>query len=554
MNCQSDLKTCSRWSFSSTGQGAAYGWRGHPSNDIGVTIARCLSEPGSQAIGADSKIAELRGNFALVVETDEAILAAVDHIRSIPLFYALTPSGWIVDDNANRLRRRAKIGLDQIDDAAALSVAMSGCTLGAKTLYRGLEVLLPGELVVLQRNRPARRRYYSRYQPWLAEGSRSQRTEAELSEVTLGIFERMFDDIKGRPLLVPLSAGFDSRLIVAMAKHFGHPDVRCFTYGRTGNFEAKTSKDICDRLGYDWLFVPSTTTSMRSYFESELHEEYLDFADDATSVAFVQDLFALDQLRIRKLLPKDAVVVNGQSGDFISGNHIPNSMSSRMSDLPIETRRERLFSEFVGKHFSLWSSLKSKDNLQVMSEMFWNQLSELDGLFEDPNCDYAYFEHMEFLNRQSKYVVDGQRSYDFLDLDWRLPLWDADYLDFWQTVPLEQKRDQNLYRSTLVANDWGNVWKNLPVNNKTIRPYWLAALRQTTKMAFVPLGKSNWHKFERRYFQYWMDVTCHTAVVPYAKWSKDERGARNALSWLTEQFLARHEVILDQFISGENRH
>ena len=48
---------------------------------------------------------------------------------------------------------------------------------------------------------------------------------------------------------------------------------------------------------------------------------------------------------------------------------------------------------------------------------------------------FTLWERLEFLNRQSKYVISGQKVYDFLNMQWDLPLWSDEYLDFWSCVP-----------------------------------------------------------------------------------------------------------------------
>ena len=48
---------------------------------------------------------------------------------------------------------------------------------------------------------------------------------------------------------------------------------------------------------------------------------------------------------------------------------------------------------------------------------------------------------------------------------------EADFLIF-KTIPLELKFNRLLYRQTLVKNDWGGVWGDIPINEKKIRPVW----------------------------------------------------------------------------------
>ena len=40
------------------------------------------------------------------------------------------------------------------------------------------------------------------------------------------------------------------------------------------------------------------------------------------------------------------------------------------------------------------------------------------------------YEILEYENRQCKYVINGQRLYEYFKYEWRLPLWDNLYLDF----------------------------------------------------------------------------------------------------------------------------
>ena len=80
-------------------------WRGHPSDDItGEVVAALEGEYGRNLSAVSDVLRTLRGHFSFIAVADSVTLVAVDHTRSIPLFFAETKNGWQVGDDANRLR------------------------------------------------------------------------------------------------------------------------------------------------------------------------------------------------------------------------------------------------------------------------------------------------------------------------------------------------------------------------------------------------------------------------------------------------------------------
>ncbi len=155
-----------------------------------------------------------------------------------------------------------------------------------------------------------------------------------------------------------------------------------------------------------------------------------------------------------------------------------------------------------------------------------DSIARAGGALGEPDTDHGLYEYAEFQDRQCRYVITGQRIYEFLGHEWRLPLWDNDYLQFWERVPLAEKAGQGLYARMLTNANWGGVWQDVPVNRKTIRPLSLIPFRLAAKLLHAPFGRERWHRFERRYFQYWMDATCNAACVPYEP--RQERYPRRA--------------------------
>ncbi len=520
---------------------AGYLFNSSPEKILQTLVAVSSQEPTHHLAGL---MAQLDGHFAIAVIAKDWGFAAVDRVRSIPLFYALVKDAWTIDDHADRLRRAAGLGPDDIDADAALTIGMAGYTVGLDTLYRGLEMVGPGECVTFQRMQaPVRRRYYT-YRPWLITDASSTVLKKRLAEVTLRIMEKHLASLNGRPLVIPLSAGNDSRLIASAARHVGYREIRCFAYGRTGSFEAEASRAIAEKLGVPWAFAPLTVRGQRRYFTGRSYSEYLDFSDTCAAVPFVQDMTAHQLLKSTGFIPEDAVIINGNTGDFISGNHIVASLREVPRSLTPDQRHERILSALVDKHFALWGHLRTPVNIARIRNLLTESLNTAGAVLGDPEGDHGIYEYSEFHNRQCKYVITGQRVYEFLGHEWRLPLWDRDYLDFWQSVPLRAKVNQKLYTDMLREENWGGVW-DIPVNRKTIRPLWLVPIRLAAKVAHAPFGANRWHKFEQRIFQYWLDQTCNSACVSYWQAAKDNRGQRISVSWLAEQYLIRHQIALN---------
>jgi asparagine synthase (glutamine-hydrolysing) len=512
--------------------------------DAAALAARFAQErPTAGAIG--DLLASVIGHFAIAATGPGWAFAAVDWVRSIPLAIAQVDGTWTIDDRPERLRQRAGFGVTGIDPDAALAIGMAGYSIDDAALYRGMQLLVPGEHAFIENGNLTRHRYYI-YRPWQVRQDSSEALEAGLKDLTLYLIERMLGTLGGRTLIIPLSAGRDSRLIASAAKHLGYKNVRCFTYGRAGNFEAKASRAIAERLGYRWTFVPATIGKHRRFFDSHAYERYLEFADSGCSLPFVQDMAPLMELKASGYVPDDAVIVNGNSGDYISGNHVPESMWVPAQGLSDDARWQRIMDALLKKHFSLWRLLATPQNNARIARLLRGSIARAGGALADPETDHGLYEYAEFQDRQCRYVITGQRIYEFLGHEWRLPLWDNDYLKFWEGVPLAQKAGQGLYARVLNNANWGGVWKDVPVNRKTIRPLSVVPLRLAAKLLHAPFGRERWHRFERRYFQYWMDATCNSACVPYSRVRHDNRGARHHIAWLAELYLARHGVVLDQ--------
>lgn len=492
-----------------------------------------LSEIDKQSI--TEYINSISGHYAFIAELSWGVCASVDKVGTIPVFYTHNGSKWIIGTCAREVLSASESQTILKEEVTLFS--MTGYTIGSNTLYKELKTLDAGECVLFEADRsPARHRYYL-YLPNKYSDNANRQYESELEEVTRNIFKKMINGINNRHVIIPLSAGLDSRLVASALAELGYKNVICYSYGQKNNFEANAASKIANQLGFEWIFIENTPEQQRRTFKSSECKNYEYFADPLNSILFQQEYYAVDELRKSGKIPDDAVFVNGQAGDFISGNHIPMELIENNNLDNVDDRWKLISKCLIKKHFSLWEILKTDERLKYVEERIRDAVNELTGGLGEAADDFAIYEMFEFYNRQVKYVAAGQRIYEWNGYDWRLPLWDNDYIDFWLSVPLSRKRNQNLYRDVLEKLNWGGVWGKDWQFNQNIIPNWITPIRTLLKMAHVISGKEKWHRFEKRYIECWTDITCNYAIAPYKEIMMDKRGHRNASSWHTEEYL-----------------
>ena len=105
----------------------------------------------------------------------------------------------------------------------------------------------------------------------------------------------MLTEIGDRQIIIPLSAGNDSRLVASILKYLGAKNVKCYSYGTKGILK-KIAKIIANKLGYEWKFIPLTHNSEK-YYASEEYKEYLNYSESFCSVPYFQSLSTIKYLK-----------------------------------------------------------------------------------------------------------------------------------------------------------------------------------------------------------------------------------------------------------------
>ncbi len=366
------------------------------------------------------KLHTAKGHFALVwqVPGEEHCLAAVDNIRSIPVFF-----------QDHQLSSYVPwLGVDNWDQARLLPY--TGHCLHRHTLHQDWKQLQAGEYVKLSPNQAAQ---VSIYRPLLNQPSSCI---PDIWEQAKSSFARLVSGESAQQTWVlPLSGGYDSRFIATMLKHVGVERVLCYTYGRPGNPEALISAQVAQKLGYEWHFVAYDEEVIGTYLQEE-GLRYQDWASAGASLAHEQDWMAVKKLKARGVLPDNAIFLPGFGGDVLAGSWYPaqtwRGQSAWLDDL------------LQGPKFFSGRRDQQLDEDQVRA-MIRAEVAQFPT--EDQATAFAALQYWGLRNRMSKFLVNAVRVYEYFGYEWRLPFFDQDWVVAWLKIPDELKQGKHHYLS-----------------------------------------------------------------------------------------------------------
>jgi len=346
-------------------------------------------------------------------------------VRAIPLFYEVEENKLIISDNISHLIGSNK----KISNKNLKEFLVFGYTLKDKTLFHNIKQIQAGELIKCQIGGGIKKEDYFIYGK--SENLNECKVRKTLEEIILNTFELYTTHLKDKKIIVPLSGGYDSRLIITMLKYFGVKDVFCITYGIENNFESKKAKHVSEKLKYPletFIYNPESRLNM---LYKDNYTRYLEYSSQKSTLGHSQEYLMMEHLIKKYNFNRDEVVfIPGHTGDFISGGHIPY-------DLLKNVNKAKLKELILSKH-----SLR-----KYSSEL--NILNDYNFTFEESYKNYELFDWRE---RQSKFIVNANRNYDYNGYSWAMPFWYSDYVEFWSSVPLKYKFQKNLYDEYLENN------------------------------------------------------------------------------------------------------
>ncbi|MFA5588983.1 MAG: hypothetical protein WC987_09450, partial [Mariniphaga sp.] len=162
---------------------------------------------------------QLNGHYSVFVEMPAEKWAVCSHTWSFPLFYRNTGNTIHISDNPEKLlNEESKLQSSSLSRNYFLTF---GVTLANTTLIQNIFQILPGELIRFRGDKKESFRLFPYPEKFGKEDEKSF-DEKEFYNLLLEVFQRYSNHIKEKQVLLPLTSGYDSRVLGCLLKEFGH--------------------------------------------------------------------------------------------------------------------------------------------------------------------------------------------------------------------------------------------------------------------------------------------------------------------------------------------
>lgn len=377
-------------------------------------------------------LASLDGNYSMVIEYNNTYYLISDKIRSYPLFYLKKTNNIIISDDTDFfIPYLQDIQWNELSIVELLSL---GYLSENRTLFKDLFIVEAGNYVSIHNENITIYKYYEYIIHNKISGDKDYYIK-KAKETIEKAFSKMLQTIGSRQIVIPLSGGYDSRLIACLCKRYNLSNVICFSYGRLDSWEAAISKKVAVQLDFKWYFIEYTNESWESICKSEELLKYFEFSGNFNSTPHIQDFYAIKSLTNSGIIDPDAIVIPGHSGDLLGGSHLLG-LSKKIS-----------ISNLIFQRYYTLNTLKRRFK-DIILKRLYKQVGSVS-ISENLNDFYDIFNNWGINVRQVNFIINSVRVYEFFGLDWRVPLWDDEFASYWISIPWLEKLNSELYNSFL---------------------------------------------------------------------------------------------------------
>ncbi|MDC9581146.1 7-cyano-7-deazaguanine synthase [Xenorhabdus sp. PR6a] len=412
----------------------------------------------------EKTITSLNGFFSIILidKNKKNIFLISDHIRSIPLFYTKKQGLTIISDIAEEIRE--VLNLKEFNKSNETEMMLNSFISGDETLFDDIKQLEAGSIVKIHNdNYTIKKEYYNKNNVinYLYDDYAFLK---EHEKILLTSIQRLAKFANGRKIVIPLSAGYDSKIIATLLKKINYKNIISFSYGKKKYHEVKKSEEIAKKLNIKWVFVDYSKIGFKEKMNSDNAKDYMIYSCNYCSLPHTQDFLAVKFLKENKIIPDDSI--------FVPGHSIASSFPYITEKTEIIKTPEEIAKNIYSFYFNCDPKLKQKNKAIL--------LEKIKFLIKDKSDDKTYLSdfilYWGSYEDDVKYIVNSIKVYEFFGYDFWLPLWDKEYSHFWTNTENKFKYHRTWYEkfideqfNALLENRETNIFllSDLPKKNKT---------------------------------------------------------------------------------------
>lgn len=374
----------------------------------------------------------LDGIFSLVYESADTTFLYTDITRSFPLFYATINNSYHISNNPLYIaRQQSNTSFDQQGVLEFLSTAF---VYNNRTLLSQIKQVYPCELVSIKDVIESKTLSFFHPKHTFGDLPDASTLQKQLSDLLHQSGEETLSSLEQRPVLLPLSGGYDSRSIACMLKKYGYKNVIAFTYGRPGTAEAEISKKVAQQLGFRWYCIDYTDKEIAGYANEEMFQKYFHYASKATSMFYLQEYFAMRWLLKKDIIDNRFITLPGHGGIFAG---------SMLGKVVNESTPKNKIASNILSNYGIFAYLTKKEKKQLTQSIGERLNKPQNGI------THRYAEDWLIKERYAKYIINSVSTHTFFGLEYRLPLCAQKLVDFFSELPYNLRITSILYHETL---------------------------------------------------------------------------------------------------------
>lgn len=384
------------------------------------------------------QIKSLNGIFTIIhTNKNDEIFIASDTSRIFPIYYKTIDTKILISDSIEFLIEKDK-ALD-VNTKGEMEFAASGYTLGNKTLINNIAQIQSNEYLIFKDSKIINQGFFFTYRTSNSIiNTKETVLKEKLTQTINNSFGRMIASLNNQQVFVPLSGGYDSRLIACLLKKHKYKNVICFTYGRKNNIEVALAKKTAETLSYPWIFIEYNKNLFRKFIEEESFKDYVNKTAHYSSMPFLQEYFAVKYLFKNKIANQNSIFIPGHSGDVLGGS------------LYIKLIQKNLNSKNIARvlyNYNFPFTKKTKIYKNEIINSIEKQLNEFGGIKEHSSS--SIIEDFMIKERIAKFIINSSNIYEYFNYELRLPFWDLELLFYFKQLPKKYKLEKKLFNEVL---------------------------------------------------------------------------------------------------------